>query len=258
MSLVPATEPPQAHRAEHRHMTTTMLPVARPAALPTALLAAASVLLLTNDVPSSEAVRSAAGTVASWPPWARDAVVLVSEGGLVLLAALLAVAAWQARSAGPRRVATALVGAMGVVLALGVSEIQKVLLAQDRPCRTVPGLQAVVECPPVGDWSLPSNHATLAAALAAAVVWTVPRRWPVAVGCALLVAAARVGLGVHYPHDVVDGLVLGALAGSASVLLLRRPVTSLVTAGARVPALRLLLSARAGGSEARAETRIRG
>jgi undecaprenyl-diphosphatase len=151
---------------------TTMPAVARAAALPTALLATASVLLLTNDVPSSAAVRSAASTVAEWPPWARDAVVLVSEGGLVLLAALLGAAAWRARPAGPRRVATALAAAIGVVLALGASELQKALLAQDRPCRTVPGLRAVVECPAAGDWSLPSNHATLAAALAAAVIWT--------------------------------------------------------------------------------------
>ena len=222
---------------------TRMPAVARAAALPTALLAAGGVLLLTNDVPSSAGVRSAAGTVAAWPLWARDAVVLVSEGGLVLLAALLGAAAWQARSAGPRRVATALAGALGVVLALGASELQKALLAQDRPCRTVPGLRAVVECPPAGDWSLPSNHATLAAALAAAVIWTVPRRWPVAVTCALLVAAARVGLGVHYPHDVVDGLVLGALVGSACVLGLRAPLTSLVRASERVPVLRRLLTA---------------
>jgi undecaprenyl-diphosphatase len=223
---------------------TTMPAGARAAALPTALLAAASVLLLTNDVPSSVAVRSATGTVAEWPPWARDAVVLVSEGGLVLLAALLGAAAWRARSAGPRRVATALAGGIGVVLALGVSELQKVLLAQDRPCRSVPALRAVVECPPVGDWSLPSNHATLAAGLAAALIWTVPRGWPVAVGCALLVGAARVGLGVHYPHDVVDGLVLGALISSACVLVLRRPVKRLVTAGARVVVLRSLLASR--------------
>ncbi len=34
----------------------------------------------------------------------------------------------------------------------------------------MPGLTALVECPPLGGWSLPSNHATLAAALAAAVL----------------------------------------------------------------------------------------
>jgi undecaprenyl-diphosphatase len=40
---------------------------------------------------------------------------------------------------------------------------------------------------------------------------------------ALLVGASRVALGVHYPHDVVDGLVLGPLVVLVAVLVLRRP-----------------------------------
>jgi undecaprenyl-diphosphatase len=52
-------------------------------------------------------------------------------------------------------------GGLGVVLALAVSELVKVLVAQDRPRRTVAGLGAVARCPPIGDWSLPSNHATV-------------------------------------------------------------------------------------------------
>ncbi len=138
--------------------------------------------------------------------------------------------------------ATALLGGLGVVLALSVSEVVKVLVAQDRPCRTVPGLEAVAECPPIGDWSLPSNHATLAAALATAVIWAVPRLWPLAVPAALLVAASRVGLGVHQPHDVVDGLVLGAVIGSAVIVLLRRTGTRLVATSSRLPLLRPVLT----------------
>lgn len=217
-------------------MTTTRA-VARTAVAPALLLAGATTFLLTNDTPSPEVARSAAGTVADWPAWARATVELVSEGGLLVLAVLLGLAAWHTRPRGSRSVATALAGAAGVGLALVASETLKAAVAQDRPCRAVPGLQAVVDCPPVGDWSLPSNHATLAAALATAVIWAVPRWSPAALGCALLVAAARVGLGVHYPHDVVDGLVLGALVGSAAVLLLRRPMTGLVSAFASISIL---------------------
>ena len=223
-------------------MTTNWV-AARQAAVPAVLLAAATVFLLTNDTTSSQAARSAAGGVADWPTWAQDAVAGASEGGLVLLALLLGAAAWQARSLGPDRVATAIVGGLGVMLALATSELMKALVAQDRPCRTVPELDAVAECPPIGDWSLPSNHATLAAALATALIWSAPRRWLVAASLALVVAASRVGLGVHYPHDVVDGLVIGAVVVSLLVLLLRGSATRLVAAASGAPLLRSLLTA---------------
>jgi undecaprenyl-diphosphatase len=222
-------------------MTTTW-PTVRAPVVPVLLLGAAIGFVLANDTTSPDAARSFAGTVADWPAWAHDAVATVSERGLVVLGLLLAVSAWRARSRGPRQVATAVLGGTGVVLALAASELLKVLTAQDRPCREVADLDAVVPCPPVGDWSLPSNHATLAAALAAALIWSAPRWWPLVVSLASLVAAARVALGVHYPHDVVDGLVLGALVSSATVLLLRRPATHWVTAGRRVPLLRAVLS----------------
>jgi undecaprenyl-diphosphatase len=215
----------------------------RPVAVPVLLLAGAAVLFLINDTTSSEAARSAAGAVADWPTWAQHAVAGASEGGLVLLALLLAASAWQARCRGPHRVAAAFLGGLGVVLALAVSELVKVLVAQDRPCRTVPGLDAVAQCPPIGDWSLPSNHAALAAALATAVIWSSPRRWPLATLLAVLVAGARVGLGVHYPHDVMDGVLVGAVVVSLLMLLLRGPATRLLAAASGAPLLRSLLTA---------------
>lgn len=223
-------------------MTTTWAAV-RSAAVPAIVLGATTAYFLTNDTTSSESARQAAGTVADWPSWAGHLVEGVSEGGLVLLALLLAAAWWRARSREPRRVATAVLGGVGVVLALAVSELLKLLLTQDRPCRSVPGLEAVVSCPPIGDWSLPSNHPTLAAARAAASIWTAPRWWPLASLLAGAVAAARVGLGVHYPHDVVDGLVIGALVVSLLVVLPRRPATRLVVAAGGTPLLGWILTA---------------
>jgi undecaprenyl-diphosphatase len=209
-------------------LTTRLRPFLLPAAL-LAAAAAAAALLLTDDVPSPELARSTVREVAGWPGRVRAGVELVSEGGLVALALLLAVAAWRRRTrAAP--VATALLGGTGVVAALGASEALKATMTQDRPCRTVPGLTALVECPPLGDWSLPSNHATLAAALATAVVVLAPTWWWCVVSVALLVGASRVALGVHYPHDVVDGLVLGPLVVLAVVVPLRRPATRVVEA----------------------------
>jgi undecaprenyl-diphosphatase len=189
----------------------------------------AAALLLTNDVPSPDLARSTVQEVAGWPGWGRAGIEALSEGGLVALASLLAVAAWRRRTA-KRSVATALLAGIGVLVALGVSEALKVVVAQDRPCRAVPGLTALVDCPPQGDWSLPSNHATLAGALATALVLLAPTWWRVAVPTALLVGASRVALGVHYPHDVVDGLVLGPLIVLPAVLLFRSPATRVIDA----------------------------
>ena len=102
----------------------------------------------------------------------------------------------------------AAVASIGVVLAYLASEGLKVLFAQPRPCsRWV----TAAECPPAGDWSLPSNHATLAFGAAAVVAVLLGRAaitWAM-VGFAVLVAIGRVLEGVHYVHDVAIGALLG-------------------------------------------------
>ncbi|WP_157943972.1 hypothetical protein [Blastococcus atacamensis] len=119
--------------------------------MPALLLGVTVAFFLTNDTTSPDAARSVAGAVADRPAWAHQAVTAVSEGSLVVLELLLAVSAWRVRSRESRQVATALVGGVGVVLAFGTSELIKVLVARDRPCRSVAGLDAVAPCPPVGD-----------------------------------------------------------------------------------------------------------
>jgi undecaprenyl-diphosphatase len=57
--------------------------------------------------------------------------------------------------------------------------------------------------------SFPSDHATVAFALACAVYF-VDRRWGgVFLAVAVMVALGRVFVGVHYPSDIVAGALLG-------------------------------------------------
>lgn len=77
------------------------------------------------------------------------------------------------------------------------------------------------------DWALPSGHATHAAAFALGL-WLIAARhrprWAVPAGVllgalALLVATARLHLQVHWPSDVLAGLLVAVLwAGCASVM----------------------------------------
>ncbi|WVU05486.1 phosphatase PAP2 family protein [Streptomyces prasinus] len=98
-----------------------------------------------------------------------------------------------------------------------------VVVDEERPCRALrTGVDLVAECPGAGDWSFPSNHATLAAGLAVglAVLW--PRLAAITLPLAGVVALLRVPVGVHYPHDVFAGALLGG-AVVAAVLLAFMP-----------------------------------
>jgi membrane-associated phospholipid phosphatase len=59
--------------------------------------------------------------------------------------------------------------------------------------------------------SFPSGHATTAFALAVVLGFLAPRwLWP-ALALAAAVGVSRVGLGVHYPSDVLAGAIVGGL-----------------------------------------------
>src|SRR5699024_7025653 len=116
---------------------------------------------------------------------------------------------------------------LGVITAYGLSEAVKLLVEEPRPCSvvdtaaehsgSVDDAATVLSCPGSGDWSWPSNHAVLAAAFATACILVVPRLAWFALPLALAIAASRVAAGVHYVHDVLSGLALGALVVAAVV-----------------------------------------
>ncbi|MGY1455982.1 phosphatase PAP2 family protein [Streptomyces sp. SS8] len=171
--------------------------------------------------------RDVTGFARDTPDWLHSLAGYGTGGGLLILAALLAAACWRVRRAEPGVLARALLGGAAVAVAYGVSEAVKLVVREERPCRAVAGAPApIAPCPEPGDWSFPSNHATIAAAAAVAVllVWRA-MAW-LALPLAALTAFSRVFLGVHYPHDVVAGALLGA----AAVLLVTRSAAGPATA----------------------------
>ncbi|MGR6316623.1 phosphatase PAP2 family protein [Micromonospora soli] len=153
-----------------------------------------------------------------------------TEGAIVLLGILMVLAALTRLVGGDLRGrALALAAPVAVMLAYGASEGLKDLVAEDRPCRSPADLVIVAgHCPAVGDWSFPSNHATIAGALAATALLLHRRIGLVAAPLALLAAFSRTFVGVHYPHDVAAGLLLGVVVGTLLTPLAARPLAEML------------------------------
>ncbi|MFJ5092397.1 phosphatase PAP2 family protein [Streptomyces sp. NPDC088674] len=165
----------------------------------------------------------------SMPEWFQKLAEIWTELGLLLFAALFVVAWWRARRGDPSALAVAVLAPLGTAVAYVISEVAKSSITEERPCRAVKGARPLIDCPAHGDWSFPSNHATIAAGAAVGLMlaWRVIA-W-LTLPMALLMAFSRVFVGVHYPHDVATGLVLGTLASLVVIKLGTRPLAALAT-----------------------------
>ncbi|TDC73786.1 phosphatase PAP2 family protein, partial [Actinomadura sp. 7K507] len=142
----------------------------------------------------------------------------------------------------------ALAAPFAVVAAYLVSEVSKTFIEEERPCRAVQGAVHIAACPSPGDWSFPSNHATIAAASAAVIVVAWRAMAPVVLPLAALMAFSRVFVGVHYPHDVVAGFLLGVVAAPVAALVLVVALRPLVESLRRVSWGAALLGPRPVGA----------
>lgn len=162
------------------------------------------------------------------PAWVHTLAEVGTDAGLFLFAALFVLTWWRGRNAPARDLALAIAGPAGIVCAYVISEIVKILIQAERPCRG--GAVTIAACPPVGDWSFPSNHSVIAAGAAATLVLIWRTLAWVVFPLAAVMAFSRVFVGVHYPHDVVAGFLLGL--GLA-------PLFALLVVGGVTPAVRL-------------------
>jgi membrane-associated phospholipid phosphatase len=190
-----------------------------------------------------ELYRDITGFAQDTPTWVRHTAEVWTEAGILVFGALFVVAWWRSRRGDTRAFAIAALAPVATAVAYVCSELLKSGFAEERPCRAVSAaVPSLAECPPTGDWSFPSNHATIAGASAVALVLV--RRaivWLTA-PLALLMAFSRVFVGVHHPHDVAAGLLLGAVVAAVTVRLSTRPVTRLAEAmrASSAPAARWL------------------
>ncbi|WP_406465035.1 phosphatase PAP2 family protein [Streptomyces sp. NBC_00111] len=179
----------------------------------------------------------AAGT----PGWMRELGELFTEGGILLFVALLLLGYRRARRRDDRSMALALLAPVAVAVIYALSEIIKVWLHEERPCRDIPRVTSIAPCPEPGDWSFPSNHSVIAAASAATLLVTWRLIGLLVLPVAVLAALSRVYVGVHYLHDVAAGFLLGLLLAPLVLLALMVPGTRAVAALRRRRALPLVL-----------------
>ena len=108
----------------------------------------------------------------------------------------------------------AVVGLAGV----GLYKLLKQHLVRERPYIRFDGILAGTA--PLDRYSFPSGHTLHAASFTTIALAHFPELAVVLVPFALLVAASRVVLGLHYPTDVAAGAVLGAMLAAAGLALI--------------------------------------
>jgi len=121
-------------------------------------------------------------------------------------------------------------------LALGVltgNVLLKNWIARPRPCWLDPGVQLLIANPT--DYSFPSGH-TLSSAIGATILTMTDRRFGwAAIPLAALIAFSRLYLYVHFPSDILGGIILGILIGSIAFLGGNRAMTGLQARRTRKP-----------------------
>lgn len=154
--------------------------------------------------------------------WLHGAVTHYAKQGVVLFALLLIAGFLIARSSGRAvLVARAVLAGAGVLLAVAANQPVVHAVNEARPYRQLPHILLLVS--PSLDASFPSDHAVMAGAVAAGLLFVHRTLGAVAVIAAVLMAFARVYVGAHFPVDVVAGLALGA-----AVAVLVQPAAALL------------------------------
>ncbi|MBC9730585.1 phosphatase PAP2 family protein [Streptomyces sp. TRM68367] len=160
--------------------------------------------------------------------WLNTPLSLWTNAGLGVFAVLMLIGWWKARRRDTATMTLALVAPVAVVVAFTVAEVVKKVVAEVRPCYSLPHDYFVSACPASTDYAFPSGHTTVAAATVAAL-WLLQRRLAViAAAFALLEGFTRVYLGDHYPHDVLGAALLAMPVAYLASRILGRVAVPLV------------------------------
>jgi undecaprenyl-diphosphatase len=130
-----------------------------------------------------------------------------------LVLALVLAVAW-------RRWAVLVAVVLADAAAEGLSDGLKAAVDEQRPTHRYAEPHALVSVPHSG--AFPSGHTTTSFACATVLTAFVPRAAPALYLLALAIGFSRIYVGVHWPFDVLGGVVLGVATGAAVTALRRR------------------------------------
>ena len=180
--------------------------------------------------------------------WAHGFFTSYAKYGIALFAVLLVAAYLDGRQHDDLHAVAGSVWAAGSALvALGIGQLIGGAIDRARPYEAMTGVHLLVD--KTTDFSFPSDHATVAGAVAVGLMFT-NRRWGIiAAVLAAVMAFTRVYVGAHYPGDVLAGLALGGAVAAAGALVVVAPLTRLAEHLSRTPLRVLLMSHAAPANE---------
>lgn len=140
-------------------------------------------------------------------------ITTLGNGGIIWIAATVVLLI-------PKK--TRKVGIMSGVALLGSliinNNIIKNLVQRPRPFVTFTDLQIIIPIP--SEFSFPSGHTASSFAAAGVFYSNLPKKFGVpAVILAGLIGLSRLYVGVHYPTDVIAGIIMGILLSSGAETL---------------------------------------
>jgi len=156
-------------------------------------------------------------------------MILIAKWSVYVLVLSIALRWWLSRNRADARHSAIL---CGLTTMLGLAINQGILLFVHRPRPYELGITNLLVDRSV-DFSFPSDHATVAFAIAMPLLFKRDRFAPLYLAAAFLVALSRVYVGIHFLGDIVGGALTASLA-TCCILALYKKDTKVTDAGQHV------------------------